>query len=120
MQAREPQEHLNSAEEQEAEEASHANGNAAKSIPNGSATSSDLSNEKVLPREDEGAFPTLALLPAQFEMIRNLDAVGWRKYAVNIEQVRHTHAAIIVRMERESFREGRVVIGHWIEEEFEI
>ena len=117
MQAKEPQEHFDSAEEQEE---SHANGNAAKSIPNGSATSSDFSNEKSFSRGDEGAFPTLALLPAQFEMIRNLDAVGWRKYAVNIEQVRHTHAAIIVRMERDSFREGRVVIGHWVEEEFEI
>ena len=78
--------------------------------------------------EEEGAderdakddVPTLARAPALFEMIRHLDAVGWRKYAVNIQRVRHTHAAIIVRMERESFAEGRVVIGHWVGEEFEI
>ena len=68
----------------------------------------------------ESDFPKLALAPEQFDMVRNLDRVGWRKYAVNIEKVRHTHAAIIVRMERESFAEGRVVIRHWLEEEFEV
>ena len=119
MQAREPQDHLD--EDDEEDYAANANGKPRKSVPNGSAQSGDASNEKTTPiRRDDGEFPTLALLPAQFEMIRNLDAVGWRKYAVNIEKVRHTHAAIIVRMERDSFAEGRVVIGHWVEKEFEI
>ena len=93
----------------------------AKSLPDGSAKREpSVSEEKESLLENGSDFPTLALLPAQFEMIRNLDAVGWTKYAVNIEKVRHTHAAIIVRMERESFKEGWTVIGHWVEEEFEL
>lgn len=62
--------------------------------------------------------PTLALAPYQFKMIQALDNVGWRKYPVHIHKVRHSHAAIIVRMERESFDEGRVVLRHWLDEEF--
>ncbi|KAK4993443.1 hypothetical protein LTR50_000373 [Elasticomyces elasticus] len=62
-----------------------------------------------------GEFPLLALTEEQFAMVRNLDAVGWRKYPVHIKKVGHTHAAIVVRMDRKSFEEGRVVIGHWVE-----
>jgi hypothetical protein len=62
--------------------------------------------------------PTLALAPFQFRMIQALDNVGWRKYPVHIQQVRHSHAAIIVRIDKPSFDEGRVVLKHWLEEEF--
>lgn len=62
--------------------------------------------------------PTLALTPEQFEMIEGLDSVGWRKYPVWIHKHRHSHAAIIVRTEKESFSEGHVVMKHWLEEEF--
>ena len=62
--------------------------------------------------------PTLALTPEQFSMIRSLDALGWRKYPVWIHKHSHSHAAIIVRSERSSFEEGRVVLKHWIKEEF--
>jgi hypothetical protein len=62
--------------------------------------------------------PTLALTADQFSMIQSLDAVGWRKYAVHIHNVRHSHAAIIVRMNKESFVEGYTVLRHWIDEEF--
>ena len=65
-------------------------------------------------------FPILALSDEQFTMIKNLNNVGWRKYLVHIHKVRHTHAAIIVRMDRPRFDEGRVVVKHWLEEEFEI
>lgn len=65
-------------------------------------------------------FPTLALSEEQFEMIRHLDTVGWRKYPVHIQNHGHTHAAIIVRMEKPGFDEGRVVVRHWLDEEFEI
>lgn len=58
-------------------------------------------------------FPTLALTPTQFEMIANLDAVGWRKYPVHITRANHSHAAIIVRMQRPGFGEGRVVSRFW-------
>ena len=65
-------------------------------------------------------FPTLALSEDQFDMIRNLDKVGWKKYRVHIHDVRHTHAAIIVRSAKPSFDEGKVVVRHWLDKEFEI
>ena len=65
-------------------------------------------------------FPTLALSPEQFAMIEALDDVGFRKYPVYIHQVSHTHAAIIVRTPRKGFEEGKVVVKHWLNEEFEI
>ena len=66
-------------------------------------------------------FPILNLSSEQFAMIENLDEIGWRKYAVHIHDVRHTHAAIIVRSTtRKSFKEGKQVVSHWLEEEFEI
>jgi len=62
--------------------------------------------------------PTLALAPHQFEMINGLDSLGWHKYPVWIHKDRHSHAAIIVRMEKESFSEGRLVLDHWLKREF--
>lgn len=59
-------------------------------------------------------FPTLALTEEQFGMIDALDKVGFKKYPVHIHDVSHTHAAIIVRMQKDSFREGKIVIGHWL------
>jgi hypothetical protein len=62
--------------------------------------------------------PTLALAPYQFRMIQALDNVRWRKYLVHIHKVRRSHAAIIVRVEKPSLDEGRVVLRHWLDEEF--
>ncbi|GAP85883.1 putative lipid particle protein [Rosellinia necatrix] len=62
--------------------------------------------------------PTLALAPCQFDMITSLNSVGWRKHPVWIHKVRHSHAAIIVRTDRESFSEGNIVLKHWLDEEF--
>ena len=62
--------------------------------------------------------PTLALAPYQFRMIQALDNVGFRKYPVYIHKVRHSHAAIIVRVDKPSFDEGRIVLRHWLDEEF--
>ena len=70
--------------------------------------------------EQDGEFPTLALDPEQFKMIETLDKVGFRKYPVNISLVRHTHAAIIVRMKRDNFKEGYEVMRHWLDDEFEL
>lgn len=62
----------------------------------------------------DSPWPTLALTDEQFQMIENLDAyVGFTKYPVHIQKVRHTHAAIVVRMEKDSFVEGKCVSGHW-------
>ena len=65
-------------------------------------------------------FPTLALTPEQFAMVKALDNIGFRKYRVHIQKVRHTHAAIIVRVQKKDFDEGKVVVRHWLEEEFEV
>ncbi|KAI5467215.1 putative serine esterase-domain-containing protein [Mariannaea sp. PMI_226] len=64
--------------------------------------------------------PTLALTPHQFKMIDSLDSVGWRKYPVWIHNNRHSHAAIIVRMDKPSFDEGLLVLKHFAEAEFMI
>lgn len=71
-------------------------------------------------RLSQPQFPTLALTPYQFDMVRALDSVGWRKYPVWIHKNRHSHAAIIVRTEKPSFSEGKVVMKHWLKEEFQI
>lgn len=65
-------------------------------------------------------FPTLALTMEQFEMIEALDKVGFKKYRVHINQVRHSHAAIIVRRRTGASKEGEIVVKHWLENEFEI
>ena len=62
--------------------------------------------------------PTLALTPYQFEMIRALDTLKWRKYPVWIQKHRHAHAAIIVRMDKEAFEEGWLVLRHFAADEF--
>lgn len=62
-----------------------------------------------------GGFPILALTEGQFEMIDNLDAVGFTKYAVHINKVRHTHAAIVQRVNRSGHEQGKVVVKHWID-----
>ncbi|KAI1850729.1 hypothetical protein JX265_004440 [Neoarthrinium moseri] len=69
-------------------------------------------------RQSHPQWPTLALAPEQFDMIRSLDKLGWRKYPVWIHKHRHSHAAIIVRTEKPSFSEGHVVMKHWLKEEF--
>jgi hypothetical protein len=68
------------------------------------------------PAKEPSSFPILALTEQQFSMIDNLNSVGLTKYPVHIQNVRHTHAAIVVRSNRESFWEGRVVVGHWARE----
>lgn len=62
-----------------------------------------------------GDFPTLALTKEQFAMIDAMDQVGWKKYPVWIHNVRHSHAAIIRRMPKDSFYEGKTVVKHWVD-----
>ena len=89
---------------------------------NGSA--SEKSTPPALRRKSTSSqsteFPTLALTPEQFAMVKALDNVGFRKYRVYIQKVRHTHAAIIVRVQKKDFDEGKVVVRHWLDEEFEV
>ncbi|TID18473.1 DUF676-domain-containing protein [Venturia nashicola] len=79
----------------------------------------DVDDEVPVQKTDDLNFPTLALTPIQFAMIQALDDVGFRKYPVWIHNARHSHAAIIRRMDKKSFDEGRIVANHWLGE-FEI
>ena len=71
-------------------------------------------------RQEPPEFPALALTSAQLEIIETLDRVGFRKYPVYIHNAGRSHAAIIVRSPKKSFDEGKVVVRHWLDEEFEI
>lgn len=77
------------------------------------SSSPSLSKEGKLPE-----FPTLALSEAQFEMLDALDSVGFRKYGVHIQKDMHSHAAIVVRIQTKRLDEGKVVIRHWLDNEF--
>ncbi|KAL8790049.1 MAG: hypothetical protein Q9195_006551 [Heterodermia aff. obscurata] len=85
-------------------------------VTNGRISSTDLKRTP----SAQPKFPALKLSSDQIEMIENLDKAGFKKYAVHIQEVRHTHAAIVVRMKQRRFDEGKVVIKHWLDEEFEI
>ncbi|KAK2808750.1 hypothetical protein FQN50_004422 [Emmonsiellopsis sp. PD_5] len=65
-------------------------------------------------------FPTLALTQRQFAIIDSLNSVGFRKYPVHIHKAKHSHAAMIVRMPKKHFYEGKIVVRHWLENEFVI
>ncbi|CAL5870339.1 uncharacterized protein PFLUO_LOCUS4575 [Penicillium psychrofluorescens] len=64
--------------------------------------------------------PTLALTTEQFEIIESLNAVGFRKYPVHIHKHRHSHAAIILRIPKDAHAEGKLVIKHWLDNEFAV
>ncbi|MCJ1472541.1 hypothetical protein MMC13_001190 [Lambiella insularis] len=66
------------------------------------------------------SFPTLVLTSEQFDMIKTLDNVGFRKFPVHIHQDRHSHAAIVVRHQKKGFEEGKSVSKHWLDKEFEL
>ncbi|KAJ5130410.1 uncharacterized protein N7515_006449 [Penicillium bovifimosum] len=61
---------------------------------------------------------TLALTNDQFSIIESLNSVGFRKYPVHIQKIRHSHAAIIVRADKAGLREGKMVVKHWLDNEF--
>jgi hypothetical protein len=88
------------------------------STSDGSGVGEEVAESVCEQKQGERAleFPTLALTPAQFAMIQALDDVGWRKYPVFIHQHRHSHAAIIVRMNKPGFEEGKIVVKHWLGE----
>jgi len=107
--------------DQDPEALAHANG----AMPNHNLDSKSQAkaSEQEQGKEVKGSgqfkntstFPTLALTKEQFEMIDNLDDMGITKYCVHISKVRHTHAAIIVRMDRWGFDQGKIVVNHWVE-----
>ncbi|KAJ5918405.1 hypothetical protein N7466_009061 [Penicillium verhagenii] len=62
--------------------------------------------------------PKLALTPGQFDIIDSLNDVGFRKYPVYIHKHRHSHAAIVHRIQKESHSEGKLVMKHWLDNGF--
>ncbi|ATY65956.1 lipase serine [Cordyceps militaris] len=81
----------------------------------------DAEDRRLLTRErrlSQPTQPTLALAPCQFDMIRNLDSLGWRKYPVWIHNTGHAHGAIIARIDKRRYDEGFVVLGHYAQDEF--
>jgi hypothetical protein len=99
----------------EEEEAHEEPSSPVSARPSSSAASAEFSEK---PERRQSEVPTLALAPYQFRMIQSLDNVGFRKFPVYIHKVHHSHAAIIVRVDKPSFDEGRVVLRHWLDEEF--
>ncbi|KAH0558456.1 hypothetical protein GP486_004885 [Trichoglossum hirsutum] len=89
------------------------------SSPGSEEKSNPIQRQQQPQQQRQLEFPTLALAPEQFAMIQTLDTVGFRKYHVYIHNARHSHAAIIVRRPRKDFDEGKVVMGHWLDNEFE-
>ncbi|KAF2470135.1 lipase/serine esteras-like protein [Lindgomyces ingoldianus] len=89
-----------------------------KSKPS-SVSESEVDSIKEAKKEHALDFPTLALTADQFAMIQALDEVGFKKYPVFIHNHRHSHAAIIRRMDWKAFDEGKVVVRHWLTE-FEV
>lgn len=75
----------------------------------------ESSVEEKQPKESTLDFPTLALTQDQFQMIEALDTVGFHKYPVFIHNHRHSHAAIVVRIDKKSHAEGRLVVKHWLD-----
>jgi hypothetical protein len=86
--------------------------------PSPSIDSINAADDPVRPQSRHLDVPMLALTPDQFAMIHALDNVGWSKYPVHIHKNRHSHAAMIVRMDRPTFSEGFIVLRHWLDEEF--
>ncbi|KAF5988567.1 hypothetical protein FBULB1_1443 [Fusarium bulbicola] len=81
----------------------------------------DVEHRNVLKKERRMSTPgqpTLALTPDQFKMIESLDAAGWHKFPVHFQKHRHSHAAIVMRMDKESFADGWVVLKHFAGSEF--
>ena len=98
------------------EEEAHAEPSSPVAARPSSLIASNKASEKAEVRQND--VPTLALAPYQFRMVQALDNVGFRKFPVYIHKVYHSHAAIIVRSDKPDFDEGRVVLRHWVDEEF--
>jgi hypothetical protein len=62
--------------------------------------------------------PVLNLSPDQQYIIKNLNLLPLKKYAILIHNSKLTHAAAIVRYSLPTFDEGKVVVRHFVNEVF--
>lgn len=60
----------------------------------------------------------LAIDSNQVAMIEGLDTLSWRRHPVWIRKKDKAHEAIIMNSNHRDFEEGRVVLGHFANEEF--
>lgn len=67
-----------------------------------------------------GVEARLDLTDDQLSMIKALNDVGFQNRLVLIKKTIFSHSAIIVRRDSEMFSEGRVVIDHWLEHDFDM
>ena len=86
--------------------------------PSDSLKEDDSVPPKARSKDSARKFPKLALSPTQFAIIDSLNELGLHKYPVHIQRHGHSHAAIIVRKPQDKFWEGRVVLKHWLDNEF--
>ncbi|XWX01599.1 hypothetical protein V2A60_009627 [Cordyceps javanica] len=109
---------LNSSQQQEYLKADDDEGDEEEEEEDQTVNAEDRQLLKRERRLSQPTQPTLALAPCQFDMIRNLDSLGWRKYPVWIHNTGHSHGAIIARIDKRRYDEGFIVLGHYAEEEF--
>lgn len=109
--------------------AAHSVQETTKPVSDGSTrtTPSDEENQMLTATPDsvdapgrKTKFPILALTPEQLAIIDSLNAVGFQKYPVYIHNHHRSHAAIIVREPKKAWVEGKVVIRHWLDNEFDV
>lgn len=82
-----------------------------------SAESSEYDNTRSRLCCDGSGSSSLLKMDRNQKAIRlSLNSLGFRKYPVHIHRDRHSHAAIIVRKNRESFMEGWIVIRHMVQD----
>lgn len=81
-----------------------------------SVKSSNNSDKIIIEIENTGA--ELALSESQKLIVENLNSLNWAKFPVLIRNTKSTHAAAIVKIDDESYAEGKTVIRHFVNEVF--
>lgn len=62
----------------------------------------------------------LDISPKQVNIIKSLNKINWNKYPIYIRKTPSTHACAIMRQQDVFFDEGKIVVKHWIEKNFQI
>lgn len=60
------------------------------------------------------------LTSAQEDIVKNFNRLNWNKFPVIIKNTKSTHAAMIYRQEDPTFKEGQVVVNHFVTQVFEV
>lgn len=60
------------------------------------------------------------LIPVQEDVIKNFNRLNWTKFPVIIKNTKSTHSAIIYRQEDPTFKEGQIVVDHFVRHVFKV